>query len=365
MVESMRTAAHSTGLRHRVADHAASGAMRDLLEHHRLSYAPEPLSEGAVFGLSGALDLRMRMAANGVPVIDLQGRASSLETDLCRHLGINAELYTTDDAQAGRQALQAELDAGNPTLVRADLRALDYREDERHDTRHAIVVAGYDNDAGVACVADQGFAEPQHCSLAALARSRASPWGAEPVRHAMLALRPRRQLADPRDATAAALRRVIATMRGSGKLPTFPNVHSGLDGIDALAGGWSLLPEMAGSRLGETLAALRFRIGGSGTGGALYRSLQARFLHEAAPPSARRSSVAARSSATTSPMPGVRWREPSPSATPSSHIASRVPGCGAFRCSSTDTSRRSRPISRPAGKRSATAQQTTFAPALS
>jgi len=166
--------------------------------------------------------------------------------------------------------------------VRADLRALDYREDERHDTRHAIVVAGYDNDAGVACVADQGFAEPQHCSLAALARSRASQWGAEPVRHAMLALRPRRQLADPRDATAAALRRVIATMRGSGKLPTFPNVHSGLDGIDALAGGWSLLPEMAGSRLGETLAALRFRIGGGGTGGALYRSLQARFLHEAA-----------------------------------------------------------------------------------
>ena len=282
MVESTCTAAPSTGLRHRVADHAASGAMRDLLEHHRLSYAPEPLSEGAVFGLSGALDLRVRMVANGVPAIDLEGRAPSLETDLCSHLGISAELVTTDDAQAGWQALQAELDAGHPTLVRADLRALEYREDERHDTRHAIVVSGYDSDAGVACVADHGFAEQQRCSLAALAGARASQWGAEPVRHAMLALRPRRRLADPRDATAAALRRVIGSMRAGGGIPAFPNVHCGLDGIDALAGGWSLLPEMAGPRLGETLAAMRLRIGGSGSGGALYRSLQARFLHEAA-----------------------------------------------------------------------------------
>ena len=256
--------------------------MRDLLEYHRLSYAPEPLSEGAVFGLSGALDLRVRMVANGVPVIDLEGRAPSLETDLCRHLGVSGELYTTDDAQAGWQALQAELDAGNPTLVRADLRALDYREAECHDTRHAIVVTGYDSDAGVAYVADQGFAEPQRCSLAALARARASQWGAEPVRHAMLALRPRRQLADPRDASTAALRRVIRSMRGGG-VPAFPNVHSGLEGIDALVDGWSLLPEMARSRLGETLTAMRLRIGdGCGTGGALYRSLQARFLHEAA-----------------------------------------------------------------------------------
>jgi len=275
--------AHFAGLRHRVADHAASGAMRDLLEHHRLSYAPEPLSEGAVFGLSGALDLRVRMVANGVPAIDLEGRAPSLETDLCRHLGIGGELCATDDPQAGWEALQAELDAGRPTLVRADLRELDYRRAERHDTRHAIVVTAYDRGAGVAWVADQGFPEPQRCSLAALARARASDWGAEPVRHAMLRLRPRRRLADPRDAITAALRRTVSSMFGGGLPPFFPNVHSGLDGIDALADGWSQLPEMAGARLAETLAAMRFRIrDGGGSGGALYRSLQARFLHEAA-----------------------------------------------------------------------------------
>lgn len=257
--------------------------MRDLLEHHGLSYAPEPLSEGAVFGLSGALDLRVRMVVDGVPAIDLEGRAGSLETDLCRHLGISGELCLTDDPQAGWQALQAELDAGHPTLVRADLRELDYRGGDRHDTRHAIVVIGYDTDAGIAWVVDQGFPEPQRCSLAALARARASVWGAEPVRHAMLRLRPRRRLADPGDAITAALRRTLSSMRGGNGLPAFPNVHSGLAAIDALADGWSQLPEMAGPRLGETLAAMRFRIrDGGGTGGALYRTLQARFLHEAA-----------------------------------------------------------------------------------
>src|SRR3954471_13103377 len=75
----------ATAFRHRVADHAASGALRDLLEHHRLSYAPEPLSEGAVFGFSGALGLRARIADAALPAIDLDGRDDALEIHLCRH----------------------------------------------------------------------------------------------------------------------------------------------------------------------------------------------------------------------------------------------------------------------------------------
>ena len=61
-----------------------------------------------------------------------------------------------------------------------------------------------------------------------------------------------------------------------------PHVRSGLAALDALADAWPRLPELAGPRLGQTLAALRFRIRDGGTGGALYRSLQARFEHDAA-----------------------------------------------------------------------------------
>jgi hypothetical protein len=61
-----------------------------------------------------------------------------------------------------------------------------------------------------------------------------------------------------------------------------PHALSGLAAIDAVVTTWPQLPEMTGDRLGQTLGALRFRIRDGGTGGALYRSLQARFLHEAA-----------------------------------------------------------------------------------
>jgi len=269
------------GLRHRVADHAASGALRDLLEHLRLSYAPEPLSEGAIFGFSGALDLRVRIADAAVPAIDLEGRSPSLELELCEHLGISAQWRTSSDPATGHELLHAALAGGHPVLVRADLADLDYRHGDRHDTRHAILVTSLDPVAGVAWVADGSFPEPQRCSLAALAAARASHGWPEPAHHGLLALgvRPSR-LADPRDAVAAALGRVVEAMRRPLR-PDHPHVRAGLAAADALAEAWPRLPEAAGPRLGVTLDSLRFRIRGGGTGGALYRSLQARFLHEA------------------------------------------------------------------------------------
>jgi hypothetical protein len=269
-------------LRHRVAEHAASGALRDLLEHHRLSYASEALSEGAIFGFSGALDLRVRIAAAAIPAIDLGGRAPTLELELCRHLGIGAQWHTTSDPVAGWELLRAELCAGRPTLVRADVAELDYRDGGPHDTRHAIVVTGHDETARAVWVADGGFPEPQRCSLRSLAAARASEGWPEPARHGLLQIGARpSQLADPRDAVAAALGRVVDAMRRPPR-PPHPHVRTGLAATDALAAAWQQLPATGGPRLGETLAALRVRICGGGTGGALYRSLQARFLHDAA-----------------------------------------------------------------------------------
>src|ERR1700709_721215 len=101
MVAVVATPIGASGFHHRVADHAASGALRDLLEHHHASYSAEPLSEGAVFGLSGTLDLTVRMAGGAIPAIDLDGRAPSLELDACRHLGMDARWHATEDPAAG------------------------------------------------------------------------------------------------------------------------------------------------------------------------------------------------------------------------------------------------------------------------
>jgi hypothetical protein len=270
-----------TGLRHRVAVHAASGALRDLLEHERLSLAPEPLSEGAVFGFSGALAMRARIARSALPAIDLDGRAPSLELDLCRHLGLDAEWCTTDDADEAWRLLRSELDDGRPTLVRADAGELDYRAGGRHDTRHAIVVTSVDDDDGAVWVADGDFPDPQRCTIAALARARGSVAWPEPARNGMLRLRPGTRLAHPQRAVAAALRRTVQNMREPPP-SEHPHVRGGLEAIDAVASTWDGLAEMTGDRLGHTLRALRLRICDGGAGDALYRSLQARFLHDAA-----------------------------------------------------------------------------------
>ena len=271
-----------TGFRHRVAEHAASGALRDLLEHHRLSYAPEPLSEGAVFGFSGALDLRVRIAGAALPTIDIDGRAPTLELELCRHLGLDARWHATSDAVAGWEALRSELAAGRPTLVRADPALLDYRDGARHDTRHAVVATSYDPDADVVWVADGAFPEPQCAGRRTLAAARASQGWPQPARHGLLQIAADRQrLADPRASVGAALDRVVLAMRRP-PLPDHPHVRTGLAAVDALAAAWTTLPEVAGTRLGLTLGAVRSRIRDGGTGGALYRSLQARFLHDAA-----------------------------------------------------------------------------------
>lgn len=77
-----------------------------------------------------------------------------------------------------------------------------------------------------------------------------------------------------------AIRRVVHNMRHR-QHGADSYVRGGLAAIDLLAFIWPRLPELANGRLAQTLSALHERIRDS-TGGALYRSLQARFEHEAA-----------------------------------------------------------------------------------
>ncbi len=148
-----------------------------------------------------------------------------------------------------------------PVLVRADPAELDYRDGDEHDTRHAVVVIRDADGGGAVWVADASFPEPRRCGLRALAGARASQGWPQPARHGLLHVDARPgQLTDPRAAVAAALERIVRAMR-----------RSGLAAADALLELWPSLPD--GSEV---------RLAYGGTGGALYRSLQARSLHEAA-----------------------------------------------------------------------------------
>ena len=111
---------------HRKAGHCGSGAFRDLLEFHGLSWSCEPLSEAMAFGLGGGLGCFYYELPEMRPPLYLVGRGGGLERGVCEHLDIDLDLRKTDDPDEAWRWLRDELDSGNPTMINADILELDY-----------------------------------------------------------------------------------------------------------------------------------------------------------------------------------------------------------------------------------------------
>jgi hypothetical protein len=267
---------------HRKAGHCGSGAFRDLLEFHGLSWGSEPLSEGMVFGLSGGLGCFYYELPDMDPPLYLVGRSGGLERGVCDHLGIELDLRRTDDGDEAWAWLRDELDAGRPTMVNADIQELDYLRVKLSNTMHDIVVTGYDRGDGVALIADNDREEIQRCSLDSLARARGSHGFPGPSRHATWVMRFPERLPDPREAVDRALRQAIANMREEGEALAGIGPGSGLDHVARFAESYPRWPELFGDRLERSLRGLWVFIVKAGTGGAMFRSLQGEFLEESA-----------------------------------------------------------------------------------
>jgi Butirosin biosynthesis protein H, N-terminal/Domain of unknown function (DUF4872) len=279
------TAARSVriDLPHRRAGHCGSGAMRDLLEFHDLSWSDAPLSEGMVFGLGAGLGFAYVELAQMDPPFYLVGRGADLERDICEHLEIGLDLRQTDDPAEGWALLRTELDAGRPTMVWADIAHLEYLRVKLQMTMHDIVICGYDEGEGVASIADNDRDEIQRCSLQALARARNSHAFPAPNRHATWVMEFPAQLPDAATAIERAVARTVAHMRGeTGSALTAATDTLGLAGVDTFARGFGGWPDRFGERLGAALRGLRVFVVKAGTGGALFRSLHAEFLTDAA-----------------------------------------------------------------------------------
>jgi hypothetical protein len=266
---------------HRKAGHCGSGAFRDLLEFHGLSWQSEPLSEGMVFGLSGGLGCFYYELPDMDPPMYLVGRSGGLERGVCDHLGIDLDLRRTDDGDEAWRWLREELDAGRPTMVNADIQELDYLRVKLSNTMHDIVVTGYDLDAGVALIADNDREEIQRCALQSLARARGSHGFPGPSRHATWVMRFPDRLPEPRFAVERALRQAIANMRDEGEALAGIGPGTGLDHVARFCASYSRWPSLFGDRLESALRGLWVFIVKAGTGGAMFRSLQAEFLREA------------------------------------------------------------------------------------
>jgi hypothetical protein len=267
---------------HRKAGHCGSGAFRDLLEFHGLSWSDDPLSEGMVFGLSGGLGCFYYELPDIDPPLYMVGRTGGLERDICTHLGIELDLRRTDDGDEAWRWLRDELEGGHPTMVNADIKELDYLRTKLSNTMHDIVVTGYDEDAGVALIADNDRDELQRCALDSLARARGSHGFPGPSHHATWVMRFPDRLPEPRAVIEQGLRRAVANMREEGEALGGVGHGSGLDHLERFAAGYAQWPERFGDALPRALKGLRVFIVKAGTGGAMFRSLQALFLRESA-----------------------------------------------------------------------------------
>src|SRR3954470_13536592 len=267
---------------HRRSGHCGSGAFRDLLEFHGLSWGGEPLSEAMVFGLSGGLGCFYYELPEMEPPLYLVGRTGALERGVCDHLGIDLDLRRTDDGDEAWRWLRAELDAGRPTMVNADIQELDYLRVKLSNTMHDIVVTGYDSDDGVALIADNDREEIQRCGLDSLARARGSQGFPGPRRHATWVMGFPERLPAPRTPRGRGLRQAAANMREEGEALAGLGQGSGLDHVERFAESYARWPDLFGDRLEGALRGLWVFIVKAGTGGAMFRSLQAGFLRESA-----------------------------------------------------------------------------------
>jgi hypothetical protein len=267
---------------HRMAGHCGSGAFRDLLEFHGLSWFDEPMSEAMAFGLGGDLGCFFYEAPGVDPPLYLVGRGGGLEQGVCDHLGIELDLRRTDDPDEAWLWLRDELDAGRPTMVNADIKELDYLRVKLSNTMHDIVVTGYSGKEGVAYIADNDREEIQRCSIESLQRARGSHGFPSPSHHATWVMRFPDALPDPRVAVERAVRQAVANMTSEAEGLAGLESGRGLDYVARLAESYADWPERFDERLARALGALWVFIVKAGTGGAMVRSLQAGFLRESA-----------------------------------------------------------------------------------
>ncbi|GAB3673862.1 BtrH N-terminal domain-containing protein [Saccharopolyspora sp. NPDC049426] len=273
---------------HQVAGHCGSGALRDLMHWAQLSYDETPLDEGTVFGLGGELGFTYLRHPAMRPPIYLVGRGPDLTGGFTRRLGITATQHATDDPDEGWAWVREELDHGYPVLCWADIAHLPYLRVRLSMSRHDIVITGYDDHTRTATVIDNDRADPQPVPYDALARARSSTGFPAPTRHTGYRLRYPTHLPPLANTAADACHAAARGLRNPQSLVPASQLDgvtdcpygAGLDGLSVFVDDLRRWPDVfTPTQLDTVLTALAAFIDKAGTGGSLFRRLQADYLH--------------------------------------------------------------------------------------
>ncbi len=256
------------GYEHRPGLHCGSTALRNLLAHHGTE-----ISEELAFGLGAGACFYYFSAAELSPTRFTNGRTGRLEERFLELTGAPLRLRTAADPDRSWELAREVIDDGRPALLLTDLYHLDHYGNSAHFPGHAVVLAGYDEDA--AYVSDTGFDGLQRTSLAGLRRARHEQHPFYPLAGHIFdipAEPPSRErlLAAAPAAIASAAARMLAPELGPFEgLPALRRLQAEIGAWPAEAPDWAWC-----ARFNYQVIERR------GTGGANFRTLYSRFLAE-------------------------------------------------------------------------------------
>jgi len=168
---------------HKIGYHCESSSMRDLFEFYGF-----PMSESMAFGLDGTMGFGFFDITNRVSFIPeseipffLGGKQGTIELNslACRLLGISLRKQSFTSAEKAWDESKKMLDQDIPLLLKVDLGCLPYFEEEGeiHFGGHAITLAGYDEEKGIAYVGDSEYEGFQEVPIEKLKGARSSEHG--------------------------------------------------------------------------------------------------------------------------------------------------------------------------------------------
>ncbi len=261
------------GYEHVPGNHCGSTALRNLLAFHGCE-----ISEEMAFGLgAGACFFYVPLDGQS-PSRFTNGRAARLEENFLELTGAPLRLRTDEDPGRSWELAREDVDAGRPVLLLTDLYYLDHYGRSAHFPGHAVVLAGYDEEA--AWLSDTGFEELQATRLENLAEARHSQHPAFPLSGQMIDTEPNGDAGalDPEKleaAAPAAIERAAEQMHEPA-LGEFQGLPA-LERLAAEVGDW---PQAVADA--QWCARFLFQvIERRGTGGGNFRLMYSRFLAEA------------------------------------------------------------------------------------
>ncbi len=270
--------------------------MRDLFEFNGFS-----MTESMAFGLDATMGIGFfdksskfgDFTVPGVPYF-IGGKQGTITPDslACKVLGITLKSQEFTSADKAWQESKILIDKDKPLILKVDIGYLPYYNflEEFHFGGHAIVLAGYDEEKGVAFVGDTVYKDLQEVPIEVLKTARSSTKGSSYMRPKNIQFSMERRPDGKRPPLAAGVKLAIQKVVSNMLRPSMNFL--GIQGLKLFASSLLKWPE---SLKGEVenpyggkkapLARLMFELTHGyietwGTGGAAFRNLYQKFLEE-------------------------------------------------------------------------------------